>query len=162
MDNKTFFDKMCNEAKTDISNRSTKLIKVVIDLVFDFLEEKIKDLPETIKQLRNNPETEQKIAALWSEYLCKEGLVPAGYNGLPDNLLISNLHQEGYLDGLYIGYILSMMALSENNVPNDIIISTRDYIRQNSIGLCYDDRDEIISRYKSDKYIWIEKIDKAD
>ncbi len=56
------------------------------------------------------------------------GLIPKRYSGLSSKLLISNLHQEAYLDGLYIGYILSMMALTDNKVSRDIIISVRDYI----------------------------------
>ncbi len=146
-----------DEAKSDVNNRAKGLIKIAIDVVFDYLEGKVEDLPEIIKQLRNSPETERKIAALWSEHIFEEGLVPKGYNGLPDNLLISNFHQEGYLAGLYTGYILAMMALADNNTPKDIIFSARDYIRLNLIGHHYDDRDEFIGRYKDEKYSWIDK-----
>lgn len=83
-------------------------------MFFDDLEGRVKDLPETIKRLRNNPDIEQKLAALWSEQLFKEGLVPKGYSGLPDKLLVANLHQDGYLNGMYVGYILAMMALVDS------------------------------------------------
>lgn len=152
-----FGDGVIDEAKADVNNMVKGLIKIAIDVVFDYLEGKVEDLPEIIKQLRNSPETEQEIADLWSEHLFEEGLVPKGYNGLPDNLLASNFHQEGYLAGLYTGYILAMMALADNDTPKDIIFSARDYIRPNLIGHHYDDRDEFIGRYKDEKYSWIDK-----
>jgi hypothetical protein len=152
-----FGDGVLDEAKADVNNRVRGLIKIAIDAVFDYLEGKVEDLPKIIKQLRNSPEIEREIAALWSEHLFEEGLVPKGYNGLPDNLLISNFHQEGYLAGLYTGYILAMMALVDNDTPKDIIFSAKDYIRPNLIGHHYDDRDEVIGRYKDEKYSWIEK-----
>ncbi|ARP49666.1 hypothetical protein B6259_01400 [Ruminococcaceae bacterium CPB6] len=158
MDNNVDFgDGVLDEAKADVNNRAKGLVKIAIDAVFDYLEGKVKDLPEIIKQLRNNPETEQKIAALWSEQLSEEGFVPKRYNGLPDNLLISNFRQDGYLDGLYAGYVLAMMALADNDASKDIILATRDYIRRNLIGHHYDDRDEFIGQYKDEKYSWIDK-----
>lgn len=155
--NKHFGDGVLDEAKADVNNRTRGLVKIAIDTVFDYLEGKVKDIPETIERLRNSPETEQRIAALWSEHLFEEGLVPKGYSGLADNLLISNFHQEGYLDGLYAGYILAMMALTDNDVPKDIILAARDYIRPNLIGRHYDEKDEIIDQYKNEKYRWIDK-----
>ena len=152
-----FGDGVIDEAKADVNSRVSGLIKIVIDATFDHLETKVKELPERIKQLRNSPEIEQEITALWSEYLFEEGLVSKGYKGLPDDLLISNFHQEGYLDGLYIGYILAMMALTDNDIPKNAILSVRDYIRPNLIGHHYDDRDEFIKRYKDEKYSWIDR-----
>lgn len=154
-----------DEAKAVANDRTKRLIKIVIDSFFDYLEpyvedylgDALKDLPAKIKQLRNNPETEQEIVALWSKHLYEEGLVPKGYNGLPDKFLTSNLHQEGYLDGLYVGYALAMMALVDNDAPNDIILAVRDYIRPNLIKHHYDDRNEFISQYKDEKYSWIDK-----
>jgi hypothetical protein len=158
MDNNVHLgDGVLDAAKADVNSRTKELVKIVIDVVYDFLEGKVKDLPETIKRLRNNPETEQEIAVLWSEHLFKAGLVPKGYNGLPDNLLISNFHQEGYVDGLYAGYALAMMALTDNDAPKDIILAARDYIRPNLMGHRYDNRDEFIGQYKNEKYNWIDK-----
>ena len=99
----------------------------------------------------------QKLAALWSEQLFKEGLVPKGYSGLPDKLLVANLHQDGYLNGMYVGYILAMMALVDNGTSKDTILAVRDYIRPNLMGHHFDDRDEFISQYKNEKYSWVEK-----
>jgi len=157
-----FGDGVIDEAKADVNNRLNGLIKIFIGATFDFLEDKVKELPEKIKQLRNNPEIEKEITALWSEYLFEEGLVPKGYKGLPDNLLISNFHQDGYLDGLYIGYILAMMALADNDIPKDAILSVRDYIRPNLIRNHYNDKDKFISRYKDEKYNWIDKAVETD
>ena len=92
-------DGVVDEAKTEANNRIKELVKIAVNMFFDDLEGRVKDLPETIKRLRNNPDIEQKLAALWSEQLFKEGLVPKGYSGLPDKLLVANLHQDGYLNG---------------------------------------------------------------
>ena len=155
--NVKFGDGVLDEAKAGVNSRANGLVKIAIDVIFDYLEGKVKDLPETIKRLRNSPEAEQKIAALWSEHLFEQGLVPKGYNGLPDNLLIKNFHQTGYLDGLYVGYVLAMMALADNDAPKDLILTARDYIRPNLMGHHYDDRDEFIGQYKNEKYSWIDK-----
>jgi hypothetical protein len=158
MDNNVDFgDGVLDEAKADVNNRAKGLVKIAIDVVFDYLESKVKDLPEIIKRLRNSPEIEQKTATLWSKHLFEEGLVPKGFNGLPDNLLISNFHQKGYLDGLYAGYVLAMMALADSGASKDIILAARDYIRPNLLGHHYDDRDEFIGQYKDEKYSWIDK-----
>lgn len=150
-------DGVSNEAKAEFNSRLIRLVKITISKFFDCLDDKAEDLPETIKRLRNSPEIEQKITDLWSEHLFEESFVSKGYNGLPDNLLISNFHQEGYLDGLYVGYILSMMALADNDVSKDIILAARNYIRPNLIGHHYDDRDEFICKYNDEKYSWIDK-----
>lgn len=150
-------DGVLDEAKTDINSRTKDITKILIDGIFDFLEDKLKNLPETIKQLRNSSEIEQKVAALWSEHLSEEGLISKSYSGLPDSMLISNLHQEGYLDGLYAGYALAMMALVDNDVSKDIIFAVRDYIRPNLWGHYYGDREEFFSRYKDEKYRWVDR-----
>lgn len=121
------------------------------------MEDKIKDLPNSIKRLRNNPEIEQRVAALWSKQLFEEGLVPKTYSGLSDKLLVSNLRQEGYVDGMYIGYVLAMMALVDNNIAEDKILAVRDYIRPNLIRHHFDDRDEFIAQYENERYSWVEK-----
>lgn len=156
-DNVHIGDGVLDEVKTDVNNRLIGLGKIAIDLFFDYLDGKVENLPDKVKQLRNYPEPEKEMAALWSEYLVKEGLLAKGCNGLPDNFVISNLHQEGYLGGLYVGYVLAMMALVNNDAPQDIIFTTRDYIRSNLIGHHYDNRDEIIAQYKDEKYNWVEK-----
>ena len=159
MDNKVHLGEgVLDEVKTEVNNRTKGLAKLFVEIAYDYFERKAKDFPQIVEQLLNNPKAEQEITALWSEHLLKEGLAPKGYNGLPDNLLISNFRQEGYLDGLYVGYIIAMMALVDNSVSEDIILDIRNYIRPNLIGHHYDNRDEFISRYKNEKYSWIEKV----
>ena len=155
-DNVHLLDGVLDEAKVVINKRAKRIVKEAIDTLFDYLEGKTKDFPEVIKQFRDNPELEKEITALWSENLFKQGLVSNAYSGLSDNLLISNLHQEGYIEGLYIGYILAMISLVESNAPKDTIISARDYIRPNLIGHHYNDREEFINLYKNEKYNWID------
>ena len=60
-------DGVADEAKTEVNNRIKELVKIAVNMFFDDLEWRVKDLPETIKRLRNNPDIEQKLAALWSE-----------------------------------------------------------------------------------------------
>lgn len=157
MDNDVHFgDGVLDEAKAVVNSELIEWEKIIILTVSNYLKDKVKDLPETIERLFNSPKTERELAALWSEHLTEVGLVPKGYNGLPDNLLISNFHQEGYSDGLYAGYVLAMMALADNDAPKDIILSARDCIRPNLAGH-YDEKDEFIRRYKEEKYSWIDK-----
>ena len=150
-------DGVVDEAKAEANNRIKELVKMSVNMFFDYLESQMKDLPDTIKRLRSNPELEQKVEALWSEQLFEEGLVPKGYSGLPDKLLVTNLHQDGYLGGMYVGYILAMMALVDNGASKDTILAVRDYIRPNLMGHHFDDRDEFISQYKNEIYSWVEK-----
>lgn len=150
-------DGIVDEAKTEFNNRAGGLVKLAINMVFDYLENHVNDLPDAVRRLRNNKEIEQKVEALWSEKLYEEGLVPEGYSGLPDELLIENLHQTGYLDGLYVGYALAMMAMVDNNADENLILAVRDYIRPNLMGQHFNDRDEFICQYKNEKYSWVEK-----
>ena len=150
-------DGVVDEAKAEANNRIKELVKMSVNMFFDYLESQMKDLPDTIKRLRNNPELEQKVETLWSEQLFEEGLIPKGYSGLPDELLIENLHQTGYLDGLYVGYALAMMAMVDNNADENLILAVRDYIRPNLMGHHFNDRDEFICQYKNEKYSWFEK-----
>ncbi len=156
-DNVRLGDGVVDEAKAEANNRIKELVKMSVNMFFDYLESQMKDLPDTIKRLRSNPELEQKVEALWSEQLFEEGLVPKGYSGLPDKLLVTNLHQDGYLGGMYVGYILAMMALVDNGASKDTILAVRDYIRPNLMGHHFDDRDEFIGQYKNEKYSWVEK-----
>ncbi len=150
-------DGVLDEAKNAVNSRTKKMVQMTINIFFDCLEDKIKDLPNSIKRLRNNPEIEQRVAALWSKQLFEEGLVPKTYSGLSDKLLVSNLRQEGYVDGMYIGYVLAMMALVDNNIAEDKILAVRDYIRPNLIRHHFDDRDEFIAQYENERYSWVEK-----
>lgn len=159
MENKIDFgDGIIDEIAFDFNNRAKGILKKTINLIFDFIEENIDSMPEKIKQLRNNTKIEQEIADLWSDHLAKDGLIPKGYRGLPDKNLITNFHQDGYLAGLYVGYIIAMMALVDNNVSKDIITDARNYIRPNLVKHHYDDRKEFLDRYNDEKYSWVDKV----
>lgn len=60
-------DGVVDEAKIEANNRIKELVKIAVNMFFDDLEGRVKDLPDTIKRLRNNTDIEQKLAALWSE-----------------------------------------------------------------------------------------------
>ena len=69
-------DGIADEAKTEFNNRAGGLVKVAINMVFDYLENHVNDLPDAVRRLRNNKEIEQKVEVLWSEKLFEEGLIP--------------------------------------------------------------------------------------
>lgn len=103
-----------------------------------------------------------ELISLWSSQLSEKGLLPQGYAGLPDNLLIDNLHQDGYLAGLYTGYALALMSLVDNNASKELILSVRDDVRPNLTGHHYNDREQFYLRYKDEAYSWVEKSRKDD
>lgn len=82
----------------------------------------------------------------------EKGLVPKAYSGLPDELLIHNFLQEGYSDGMYVGYIIALMSLIDNGVDEKMIMSVRNDVSPNLIGHRYEDRDEFIDKFKDEKY----------
>lgn len=103
-----------------------------------------------------------ELISLWSAQLTEKGVLPKGYAGLPDNLLIDNLHQDGYLEGIYVGYALAIMSLVDNNAPEELILAVRDDIRPNLMGHHYNDREEFFLRYKGEAYSWVERSHKND
>lgn len=82
-----------------------------------------------------------EITKEWPDDLYDKGLVLKGYSGLPDKLLIHNFHQEGYLDGMYVRYILALMSLIDNEADEKLILSVSDNVGLNLIGHKQDDRD---------------------
>lgn len=141
-----------DDVKTAVNEEKSDCLVQLVEVISAYQEGKIKKIPEAIEQLFSNPTTRKEIATLRSEHLFEEGLVPKGYNGLPDKLLNHNFHQEGYITGLHVGYMLAMMAL----VDNGAILSVRGSIRPNLFGHSYDNCDEFASLYKDEKYRWIE------
>lgn len=148
-------DGVGNTIKDEINKQAIEWAKVGLKWLFDFIEAKVKDLPESIKKLRNNPETEQAFAKMWADQLYEKNLIPAVYRGLSDDMLIHNFHQEGYLNGMYVGFILSVMAMIDSNVPEDSIVSVRDLVVPNLLGHLYENRDEFTSRFDDEKYRWV-------
>lgn len=143
-------DDMKETANQELSN----IGKMLIGVFANFAKEKIQGI--NLDELFSK-KSEEELIDLWSNQLEKKGIVPKGYAGLPEELLIANMHQTGYLDGLYAGYVLAMMALVDNNAPKDLILSVRDAVRPNLIGHHYNDRDEFYSLYKDEKYNWVDR-----
>ncbi|MGO5086117.1 hypothetical protein ACTQ3U_02240 [Oscillospiraceae bacterium LCP25S3_F9] len=158
----------CEDIVTDAKLVAKDEIKDIVSLLIKVFSQKIKDkIPELpdkiemkIKEMTDKPEIVDEIVAEWSQELYKKGLVPKGYSGLTDELLIANFHQDGYLDGLYAGYVLAMMSLVDNKADEELILSVRDDIRPNLIGHHYNDRGEFYEKYKNETYSWIESTDK--
>lgn len=157
-----FGDGIGNEVKATFNKESSEFLSELVRMLFSHIKEKSKNIPEMIEHLLNSSEARMEIVNQWSTQLAKDRLISKGYSGLPESLLIANLHQEGYLDGLYVGYILVMMALVDNNASEDLILSIRDDIRPNLIGHHYNDRDEFYCRFKNEIYSWIENDSKGN
>lgn len=150
-----------NEVKTAINQETADIAKMLIGIISNYIKDRIKDAPEKLEQLLNIEKTEQELVDLWFNQLVQDELIPRGYTGLPEEFLIANIHQEGYLDGLYAGYTLAMMGLVDNDASEDLILSVRDYIRPNLMGHHYDNKNEFYSKYKDEKYSWVEKTRKS-
>ena len=148
-------DSLKQETNQELTNIGSLLIKNLSA----FIQEKAKNID--FNQLLSK-EDEKEILTSWSAQLVEEGLVPKGYIGLPDKLLLENIKQTGYIDGLYAGYALAMMSLADNNAPKDLLLSVRDDIRPNLMGHHYKDSDEFIERFRSEKYKWIDSLRKED
>lgn len=127
--------------------------KMLIGVIAKFAKGKIQGV--NLDELFSK-KNEEELVALWSNRLAEKGLIPKGYAGLSEQLLITNMHQEGYVDGLYAGYVLAMMALVDNDAPKELVLSVRDDIRPNLVRNHYNDRDEFYSRYKNEKYSWVD------
>lgn len=153
-------DGVADKVKENINENISDALTLLSNIVFDYLKGKIKDIPKGIEKLLSSPDAKQEIVAQWSNQLFEKGIIPKGYNGLPDEFLIANFHQDGYLGGLYAGYALAMMALVDNEVEKELILSVRDAIRPNLVGNHYSNRDEFYKRYKGETYSWVETIGK--
>lgn len=139
--------------------KSIETGEALIDEVSKFLKERIQGIDwEKLFSKKNKDE----LLKVWSDQLAEKGLIAKGYAGLPEDLLIKNLHQEGYLDGMYVGYVLAMMSLADNNAEKELMLSVRNDIRKNLMGHHYDDRAEFVDVFKSEKYNWINSLSKKD
>lgn len=147
---------IANEVKNVLNKETKEIINAAIRAVTKKIKEKIPELPDMvgakIKNLADSQKMVDEITKEWSEELYENGLIPNGYSGLSDKLLIHNFHQEGYLDGMYVGYILALMSLIDNEADEKLILSVSDDVGSNLIGHRYDDRDEFIDKFKTEKY----------
>lgn len=155
-----------DEAKNVLNKETKEIINVIIKAFSKNIKEKIPELPDMvgakIKNLADNQKVIDEITKEWSEELYDKGLAPKGYSRLTDKLLIRNFHQEGYLDGMYVGYILVLMSLIDNEADEKLILSVSDDVGSNLIGHRYDDRDEFIDKFKAEKYQTIFKKKKSE
>lgn len=158
-------DGVSDGLKSEVNKEALRIGKTFIDAVSKYLIDKVQtiDFEELSHKLgeqlnRLSKEDEDAIVALWYSRLAEEGLLPKGYGGLSDSLLIDNLHQDGYLDGLYVGYALAMMSLVDNHASKELVIAVRDDVRPNLIRQHYNDSGNTFARYRDDKYSWVESL----
>lgn len=149
-------DGVASELKNEFNSELSAAGKKLIQTIFRYLCDKVQnaDFDDLLKKI--SKKDEERILSLWSSQLAEEGLLPSGYKGLTDDLLIENLHQDGYLEGLYSGYVLAMLSLIDNNAPRELIESTRNDLLSKQVGLRYDDRSKLFARLEDEKYSWIE------
>lgn len=152
-------DGLIDGLKDEANQELLSIGKMLISTLSKYVKGKVQEID--IEKLLSKKDKDELIS-LWSSQLAEKGFLPKGYAGLPDNLLIDNLHQDGYLAGLYAGYALAMMSLVDNNASKELILSVRDDIRPNLMGHHYNDRENFYLRYKDETYNWVEKSNKDD
>ena len=152
-------DGVANGLKSEANQELLNIGKILIGVLSKYVKDKVQNID--LEKLLSKKNTDELIS-LWSSQLSEKGLLPQGYAGLPDNLLIDNLHQDGYLEGLYAGYALALMSLVDNNASKELILSVRDDVRPNLVGHHYNDREQFYQRYKDEAYSWVEKSRKDD
>ncbi len=150
-------DGLADGLKSEANQELLNIGKILIGILSKYVKDKVQNID--LEKLLSKKDKDELIS-LWSSQLAENGLIPKGYLGLPDNLLIDNLHQDGYLAGLFAGYALSMMSLVDNNASKELIIAVRDDVRPNLLGHHYNDRESYYGRYKSETYSWVEKSSK--
>ena len=94
-------DGVADGLKSEANQELLNIGKILIGTLSKYVKDKVQNID--LEKLLYQKDTD-KLISLWSSQLSEKGLLPQGYAGLPDNLLIDNLHQEGYLAGLYTGY----------------------------------------------------------
>ena len=149
-------------ATAKVNKETQELASMVIEKLFGYLKATVKDIPDSIMQLLSTPETKKEVAVLWSEQLYERGIVPKGYSGLTDELLIHNFHQDGYLDGMYVGYLISMIALAENGISTDDLLLARKNILPRLVRKRYEDRHELCDELEGKMRKWNEKPSTVD
>lgn len=152
-------DGLIDGLKDEANQELLSIGKMLISTLSKYIKGKAQEID--IEKLLSKKDKDELIS-LWSSQLAEKGFLPKGYAGLPDNLLIDNLHQDGYIAGLYAGYALAMMSLVDNNASKELILSVRDDVRPNLIGHHYSDKKNFYLHYKDETYNWVEKCKKDD
>ncbi len=124
---------------------------------FKNLKEKAKDIPEIVIQRLSKPETAQEIAEMWSDQLAEKGFISKAYAGLPNETLIHNLRKERYMDGLFVGCAIALMALATNDVEIIRLWLLEMLFVLINMDIVMKNRKEFLDPFKSEKYNWIDK-----
>ena len=143
--------------KARANEKMQDIASMAVDMLFDYLKGKVKEIPDAIKNLLADPKTKKEVIALWSEQLYEQGVIPKEYTGLLDELLIHNFKQDGYMSGLYAGMAIAMMSLVDNGVPKELAIAVRDDMLSNMVCHTYEEcMEDFIDRYEGEeKYQWL-------
>lgn len=152
-------DNVVDDLKNEANQELLSIGKMLIGLLSKYVKGKIQNID--LEKLLSKRDKDD-IMSLWSSQLAEKGLLPRGYAGLTDDILIDNFHQDGYREGIYVGYVLAMMSLVDNNASEELILSVRDDLRSNLTGNYYNDREKLYSRYKDETYSWVEKTNKDE
>lgn len=152
-------DGVADDLKKTVNNELSEIGKLFVGVASEWIKEKVHGINIDELFTKNNQE---ELLDLWSTKLSEAGLVSKAYAGLSDNLLIDNLHQEGYLSGVYIGYLLAMMSLVDNDASKELILLVRDDIRKNLLGPHYNKRSQFIEAFESEKYNWVNSLNKDE
>ena len=152
-------DGLSDGVKNQVNQEMLSICNLLLERFFEFIKMKVQNID--IEKLFSKKDKDEVIS-LWSSILVEKELLPKGYAELPDNLLIDNLHQDGYLAGLYDGYALTLMSLVDNNASEELILSVKDDVRPHLMGHHYNDREKFYLRTKDEAYSWIEKSSKDD
>lgn len=151
-------DGVADDLKQAANQELSDIGKMLIGIISKFAKEKIQGI--NIDELFSK-KNEEDLLDLWSDQLAKKGFIPQEYVGLPGKYQIQNIQQTAYLDGIYTGYILTMMSLVDNEAPENLIFSVRNDVLPNLVQH-YNNREEVYKRYKSEKYGWINQASKKD
>lgn len=152
---KKFGDGVMDAAKDEFNREAGQCARELVRKAFAYIREKAEDLPATLESLLSDKKVEDDVISLWANQLYTEGIVPKGYVGLQDEDLVHNLQQEGYIDGMYVGYIQALVAMIDNGVEKEKILAVRDALRANLWGHRYEDSAEFTNLLKDEKYEWI-------
>lgn len=162
-------DKIIGGLVNEAGKQALRIGNTLIDTLADYFVGKIQniDVDELMNKLREllgklNKDDMETLKSLWSARLVEKGLISSAYFGLSDGHIIDNLHQEGYLSGLYVGYALAMMSLTNNNAPEELIVSVRDDLRSHLTGHHFNNQDHPLSQYQDEKYSWIERFSESN
>ena len=73
-------------------------------------------------------------------------------------MLVDNLHQDGYLAGLNVGYLIAMMSLIDNGADDKLLTTVRDEMRKHLYGHHYNNRSQFQENFKNDKYRKVDEL----